>query len=872
MCLQQWAEATPGATVVAAPGREPLTFADLWAHIGRVGAFLAGEGISCNDRVVLFLPPGAEAAVATIAVSLWTGAVPLDPQAKEAEIEAYLEIIEPRLVICAVAGLCDLLKSLCGRRGWSLREVGIRPDEPAGLLDWTSAPQGRGFEESAPASAPPDTLSLFLATSGSSGRPKFVPLTHRNLAAAAANTCAFLALTPGDRSVHALPLFHGHGLVGGAMGPLSAGSAVMFLGAFAAGSFLRALIDFRATWFTAVPAMHQALLAEVPAFRKELAECPLRFLRSGSAPLPTQVKAGLERALGAPLLNRYGLTEALQLVSEPLDPALRRPGSLGTAALGEVRAMGEDGRLLPPGESGEIVCRGPNVFGGYWRLPEATAAVFRDGWFRTGDTGYVDEAGFLFLQGRLKDHINTGGEKVSPVEVESVLVQHPGVSEAVVLGVPDDLLGQAVAAVIVPSPRMTPTAAGVRAFAATRLAPSKVPRRMLLVADIPRSPLGKPLRAEIAERYLPEFERLASRPPERPHDPTEFRILEIWEKLLSHRPMGVEHDFFDCGGNSLTAARMVEEVNAAFGSDLHPVDLFEATTVRAISRLLKRTARGSRNERPLVTLRKGGLERPQFVFVSGDYLGGGLYCHGLAKRFPPGQSFHFFAPYDLREAGAPPTIEAQAAAFFRTLRNALPRGPYVFGGFSHGAYIALEMARLARAAGDAVPDVIVLDMLAPHPRLIWLRRFTDLLGFWRGRDLEARMWRFRRARLEIAYRRARLRGQPGPVRDADDLRAEDSPHAGALAVDAEERRAYDRLAKAYEKVLRHYVPKRYPGRISVIAAERGAAGFTQNPALGWKRVSPHVRTFSVPGSHFELVTRNIGELGDALARCLEPLP
>jgi acyl-CoA synthetase (AMP-forming)/AMP-acid ligase II len=328
-----------------------------------------------------------------------------------------------------------------------------------------------------------------------------VALTQGNLCASAANVAASLALGPGDRCLNVMPLFHIHGLVAAVMASLHAGGSVFCAPGFNALRFFGWLEESRATWYTAVPTIHQAVLDRAPRNVEVLERVRLRLVRSSSAALPPQVMARLEEVFRAPVIEAYGMTEAAhQMASNPLPPRARKPGSVGVAAGPEIAIMDGAGRLLPAGGTGEVVIRGRNVTAGYLGNAAANASAFAGGWLRTGDQGWIDDEGYLRLTGRLKEIINRGGEKISPREVDETLLDHPAVAQAVTFALPDAKLGEEVAAVIVLREGAAATEAEIRDFARARLAPFKVPRRVLFLAEIPKGATGKLQRIGLAEK------------------------------------------------------------------------------------------------------------------------------------------------------------------------------------------------------------------------------------------------------------------------------------------------------------------------------------------------------------------------------------
>jgi oxalate---CoA ligase len=284
-----------------------------------------------------------------------------------------------------------------------------------------------------------------------------------------------------------------------------------------------------------------------------------------------------------PVIEAYGMTEAShQMASNPLPPARQKPGSVGLAAGPEVSILGEDGRLLDAGRKGEIVIRGRTVTRGYESNAESNQAAFRDGWFRTGDLGYMDAEGYLFLVGRIKEIINRGGEKVSPREVDEALLEHPGVLQAVAFGMPHPTLGEEVAAAVVPRSGQILEEAALQEFARGRLAEFKVPKRILIVAEIPKGPTGKVQRTVVFQRLRESLAGSGARP----RDELEERIAAIWRRVLKREEIGIHENFFSAGGDSLQALRVIAEAERE-GILIDPVLSIRAPTIAGLASLAK---------------------------------------------------------------------------------------------------------------------------------------------------------------------------------------------------------------------------------------------------------------------------------------------
>jgi oxalate---CoA ligase len=348
-----------------------------------------------------------------------------------------------------------------------------------------------------------DDVALVLHTSGTTSRPKRVPLKHRNLAASVQHIAATYALTPEDVSLCVMPLFHVHGLVASTLGTLATGGTVVVPAKFNPLSFWRIARDQGATWYSAVPTIHQLLLARVETGAAKPAGAEkLRFIRSCSASLPPQVMQDLEAAFGAPVLEAYGMTEAAhQMASNPLPPRARKAGSVGPGTDVQISIRDTNGDTVAPGVAGEVCIKGPNVITGYENNPEANASAFFGEWFRTGDQGYLDENGYLTLVGRLKEMINRGGEKISPREIDEVLLTHPAVAEAVCFGVSHKTWGEEVAAAVVL--RDSVTESDLLAYCKERLAEFKRPKQIHITETIPRTATGKIQRRIVAQAFAP---------------------------------------------------------------------------------------------------------------------------------------------------------------------------------------------------------------------------------------------------------------------------------------------------------------------------------------------------------------------------------
>jgi acyl-CoA synthetase (AMP-forming)/AMP-acid ligase II/acyl carrier protein len=570
--LLNHSQRAPGATAIAAPGRRPLSYGRLGDQIEAVVEALRGMGVERNDRVAIVLPNGPEMAVAFLSVASGATCAPLNPAYGAKEFDFYLSDLNARALLI-LAGMDSAARAAALSRKIPIVELVPILDEEAGIFslvgDQAHEPAAEGYAE-------PGDVALVLHTSGTTSRPKIVPLTHANLCASALNIRDAYRLGVEDRCLNVMPLFHIHGLVAAILSTLTSGASVVCTPGFDDAEFFGWLDTFQPTWYTAVPTMHQAILKRAESHREVIARRPMRFVRSCSAALPPQVMAALEDAFGVPALEAYGMTEAShQMSSNPLPPAPRKPSSVGVATGPEVAIMDEAGTLVAAGEKGEIVIRGANVTHGYENNPEANKGSFTRGWFRTGDEGFLDRDGYLFITGRIKEIINRGGEKVAPREVDEALLDHPAVAQAVTFAVPHATLGEDVAAAVVLREGTSVTEHDLREIAFARLADFKVPSQVIIVDEIPKGPTGKLQRIGLHEKLAPRLKSEFAPP----RNIAEEALARIWCEVLGVEQVGVFDNFFGLGGDSLRATQVVTRVRAAFQVDLPATTMFREPTI-----------------------------------------------------------------------------------------------------------------------------------------------------------------------------------------------------------------------------------------------------------------------------------------------------
>jgi acyl-CoA synthetase (AMP-forming)/AMP-acid ligase II/aryl carrier-like protein len=586
--IQTQAQRTPDRIAIQTLGKEPLSFLGLRNHIESITATLRNQGISRKDCIAIVLPNGAEMATACLAVAAGAICAPLNPEYRQEEFEFFLTDLEAKALIIQ-EGMASQARTVAEKLRIPIIELSSTHQPICGLFDLTgNAKQRCTVKES---NSKPDDIALILHTSGTTSKPKMVPLTQHNICTTAANITRALSLTASDICLNAMPLFHIGGLVDLLVTPLLTGGSVICTQNFSAPHLTSYIKEYKPTWSQLVPTMLQDILyhfKDNPSTFTQ--EGSLRLIRSASAALPHALLQDFENTFDIPVIEIYGMTETAGLItSNPLSPLARKTNSVGLPSGPEVAIINQYGSFLPAQEKGEIVVRGNNVMGGYKNRPETNTDTFMDGWFRTGDIGYFDSDNYLFLTGRIKEIINRGGEKVSPQEVDEVLYSHPEVSDAATFSIPSLSLGEEVAAAVVLNEGSLLGKNELIKYLSTRLAYFKVPRNLFFIDGIPKTQNGKVQRNILSERFQ-ALELQANTPKVNNEEPTsllESMITTMWTKVLKVKNLGVDDNFFDMGGDSLKAATFINELQQKGGETVFVSAIFDAPSVSEFSQFLQ---------------------------------------------------------------------------------------------------------------------------------------------------------------------------------------------------------------------------------------------------------------------------------------------
>lgn len=567
------------------PGKACLKFGELIEFVEHIAHKLNILGIKRNDRVCLVAPNGAEMATAFLAVTAITSCAPLNANYSLAEFTFYLNDLQAKALIVPL-GMETAAEQAAEQLGIRVIHMRKASCNVSGIFEIDI---GTPKNEAVVEYAVPEDVALVLHTSGTTGRPKIVPLTQKNITVSVSNIINSLSLTSEDRSLNVMPLFHVHGLIGVLLTSLMSGGTVVCTRGFDTDQFMGWVSEFAPTWYSAVPTMHQAIAQQA----EKLGELPpksLRFIRSSSSALPPNVADKLEEILDVPIIEAYSMTEAAhQMTVNPLIRGKQKRGSAGKAAFCEVAIMDEQSNLLSNGQIGEIVVRGKNVVTAYENNLKANEDSFTNGWFRTGDQGYFDEEGYLFISGRTKEIINRGGEKIFPREVDELLLRYSGIRQVAAFAIPHPTLGEDLAAVVVMDKGKTATAKEIRQFAAKHIAAFKVPSQIFFAAEIPKGPTGKIQRVGLADKLADTIkaEKQSFAESTEPLTPLEQQVVQIWREVFELPALTLQDDYFNLGGTSIQAMQILNRLRNTFSVNIKFTEFFDAPTIGEIAEIVR---------------------------------------------------------------------------------------------------------------------------------------------------------------------------------------------------------------------------------------------------------------------------------------------
>ena len=845
--LRFWAERTPDAPVYLAESGDMLTFSGILDRIDEIGAALDACGFGRGDRIAVIHPGGID--LATAMVGLWCHATvaPLSPGLRLGEYAMYFRDLRVDAVAIAADEVAPARKA-ADRLGLPVLELIPEGTGGDGRIRLAGPSSTRTHEAGA---AGPDDVATVILTSGTTTGRKLVPVRHKQLVLRAADHARRLGLTHADRCANMMQLHHGAGISAILYSPIAGGSVAHF-----ADKDLRrvfgCLETLEPTYLSAPYTVFHAVLAQRERLRDSILRIrpALRFLRAGAGHLDERIGEGLEALFQVPVIRTYSSSEAGFIVCDSLPPNPQKRESVGAPDRDTVTVVDDDGKRLPPNAIGEVVVSGPKVFDGYENNPQLNAEAFTDGRFRMGDLGLLDDDGYLFLKGRIKEVINRGGQKIMPDEVDAAIMSHPAVAASATFPVPHPTLGDDVAAAVVCKPGSTVNRDDLIRFLRQRLEDPKVPKRIKFVDDIPKGDTGKIQRYDLAESLglnepattegaVSNVDTVTA---------TEAKLQRLWGDVLQRDIIPRDEDFFVLGGDSIMAVDLFLRIEEEFGRRLPRGILFECGTVAAMAAAIE----SEQGTGCLVPIQPDGDGAIFFCIhgIDGDV----LYFRDLARALGDAQPFYGIRARSLDGTPSPNTsIPAMADHYAGEMRKLQPTGPYYVGGYSFGGWIALEVARRLQDAGEEVALLAILD--------------TTFVGRSAALPLSARLQRHMGRRKPNA--------RPGPFEGsvprmiAQQLRLDAMAMCrrfGLLdgALDSRFRRF---PVEAHSIGLRLYRPKPYPGDAVLFHSECDAPQLARDYG-GWQSlIGGTLATQPIPGSHSDMMyDPAVESLGLALSK------
>ncbi len=873
--IHNYALTQPDWPAIVSINKAPLSYAQLQRQIEEIGVQLRRGGFASETRIGVALLDGPEAIVAILAVACHAAAVPINNSLSADELRKLFEQASLDAIVLTQATIPVIRKIAIDLEITIIEAFPGKGAEIACTLRMPARAAATATETG------PASIALILPTSGTTGQPKLVPITHSNLISEAAKIRDWFKLTPDDRCLSALPLCYAHGLREILFPPILTGGSIARPANHTQLDIVEWLSKLKPTWYSTFPIFHRSIFELIGG-----TGCPrpvhnLRFILSAGTPLKPELQKGLESVLSVPVLEFYGIGEAGHMTANLALPGKRKNGTCGVP-LSDEMMIARDGHAVPPGEVGEVLVRGPTVISGYLNNRQANAEAFVDGWFRTGDLGTLDADGFLSIVGRHKELINRGGEKLSPIEVEQALLRHPAVAEAAAFGLPHPRLGENVAAAVVLHASQTATPEELKIFVRGQLAPFKVPRLITLIRELPKDVTGKVQRRELAATLTRDLAAASAADLAKPRYALEADLMQLWRSILECDSIGLDDDFFIMGGDSLLAVQMRLEVEKMIGLVLPDSIPFEASTIRQFAQAV--TECNGAPASPLTDWSEGG-GRHIFFFFHGDIFSGGLYARRFAGLLESTTRLISIAPYGLGHEPIPPSIEQMARERLPLILAAQPRGPFRLGGYCNGGTVAFELVRLLQDAGHRVELLALIDtpMMNAGTAMRFLRRrlggalrfavrddakreglmATSIVLIWQVYEnyRKFRQLSMTKLRAKISNNFKSLRGLlrhwiVGHLPPFRYLRSGNSPGSTKPLLQPEPMERW----RVYFRALALYFPQ--PLKIPIVFYSADHSGHCL------KKICPQVEVVKVPSSHWDCVTTHMHVVADHLRKQL----
>lgn len=855
--IADYKQKTPDAIAILSPQKQPITYDRLFQHLVKTTSSLRQLGITKTDRVALVMSNGPEMATAFLAIGSVAVCVPMNSKSSLCEFKTYLSAVKAKAIVIADGMSTEATKAAMELE-IEIITVKCEGDE-AGIFDVINAPSNcqKVVEYSKP-----EDVALILFTSGTTGKPKIVPLTHSNIYSCTKNIVSSLMLSAQDRCLNVMPLFHSGGLVMSLLSTLFAGGSIICTNGLVASQFFGWLSELSPTWYSAVPTTHQVVLQQWEHMGLPAVVHSLRFIRCGSAALPPLLAQKIESALQVPIIEGYGSSEAVsQIAVNPLPPGQRKLGSAGKPAGCNVEIMDEFGNLLPVGVSGEIVIQGASVFSGYENDATANVKSFYNGWFRTGDHGYIDSDGYLYIKGRFKEIINCGGAKISPREIEEVLMSHPSVKEVVAFAFPHLSLGEVVAVAIVTKGEKIISEDAVQRYVSKHVIYYKVPHKVVFVDNIPKEATGKINRIGMAEKLGITVNTVNDKTSKTPAcDELELKMMDIWRKILKKSDIGSKESFFNIGGDSLTATFMSVHIEEVLGKYVPVSLIYEHDTIEKLVGFLSYEEEVSPYLH-LVPLQTGGNKPPLFTI---DTIGGGIpYYRKIAVYLGADQPVYALRLNDDYSETIPETIELIAANYVREIRRVQPTGPYYLTGHSLNGTIAFEVAQQLYRQDQKVALLAMLDT-----------RNHKIYPFKLKPKIRKNLWQW------AVFYMQRLRTMPNLNTRIDYIFSRMSREFAKTMQEPKQKpkqepKELTKERKRWQRIAQYrnsgYLPFRYPGQLTLFRAiEQPFFVKVTDIELGWNGLADDgIVVYETPGDHESMLNdENIETLAKNLSLCI----
>ncbi len=844
--IARWGAIRGNSPALVGAGLPPVTFSQLLTSITYFASELANAGLAAEHRVGLLVPPGMPGGHLAIALASNCTLVPINPALTPSEVIEFAVDIGLDAVVIPGWLESESRAALLDRKIITFEAV-LAPEGTLGLQLLTDP-----FKDPIPKRpAMSSDVALLLRSSGTTGAPKLIPVTHGNLAATAEKLGSDLwfKLTSEDRAACTLPLYYGAGLKTSLFNPLMLGASVAFPPPNKVFELAEWVPSLAPTYLSVAPGALQRMVERVRASPCQFDASSLRFVMCAASFLPEETRLAAQSMLGVPVLEFYGLSEAGVMAANPVPPGMAKPGTVGVPVSGELLVVDENRQPVANGTVGQIMICGPTLMPGYLGADSTGVNEFKDGWLLTGDLGRFDQDGYLCIEGRLKEVINRGGEKVFPYEIEKALLQHPAVLEAAAFGVPHARLGESVAAAVVMKAGSTVDERELKEFLAARLAGFKLPRRLCYLSALPRGSSGKVLRRSLSETYATAVRQFV---PTQPDRFLHLELLHLWQRLLGTTDIGLDDDFFDKGGDSLLATELVMELEALTG-ECYPQSELSTLTIRQMAEVCGAKLSA---ERDVMTQVKQGSGIPLFL-CHGDYVDRGIYAYKLAALLPDDQPVFLLHCYADQFFGS--SVEEIARGYVQHVLNAASGSRVVIAGYCNGGIVAWELAHLLRSSGVEVVELLLIETFSMNARPA-LRAFPAVLRA-AGSLVPGRAGRFLR---EHGMRHVWYWARRFDDFSFDGLRQE----VARLQERAQRQRDQRAMAnRTYFALMSRYVPPPVDIGVTCFIAEQGRH-FDTDPAF-WRRLAPSVSKVSVPGAHLTLLISGRQAVATGIAEVID---